>query len=627
MKTLISALCSLALMTFPPPNVGAKSYVAPQGFLFTVNTTDDHNDFRCDGTDCTLREAIQAANNTTTEDTIDFSVTGVINLASALPDISNGVTIEGPGANLLTVRCDSTDPFIIFDVTAPSAIVRFSGLTISDGAGGILNLFGSSVIVTNSVISGNSTGAFGVGAGIRNGGTVAITNSTIDANFAMDGGGIYNFGTVTITNSTVSRNNCRRAGGGIFNAGTVTITNSTIARNGVRDPSSRDGGGGIFNESGTLTITNTTVARNGAPFGGGILNRGPVNIKGSIIAAQVFGGDVRGDFNSAGFNMIGMADGSTGFTAPTDLTGTIASPIAPGFETDSIGLPLLKDNGGPTQTIALLSTSPAIDKGTAVGLTGTLSNDQRGPGFPRTVDNPVVTNANGGDGTDIGAFELQPPPINSGNSLLINESCPPANAAIDPGERVTVNLELMNTSNAATSNLVATLQTSGGVIAPSGPQSYGAIATNGSAARDFSFTAEGSLSSGQTITATLQLQDGATSLGTVSFNFTAGPTPCSFVRLVVTSSLSRTDASTVVGALTVQNIGSLAANNVVLTTAKLGATNGTPLPQSLGNLAPGASASVTVNFNNSTPGTSSMLTTGGTYAGGTFSSNRRVTVP
>ncbi|HET6647018.1 MAG TPA: CSLREA domain-containing protein [Pyrinomonadaceae bacterium] len=61
MKTLISALCSLALMTFPPPNVGAKSYVAPQGFLFTVNTTDDHNDFRCDGTDCTLREAIQAA--------------------------------------------------------------------------------------------------------------------------------------------------------------------------------------------------------------------------------------------------------------------------------------------------------------------------------------------------------------------------------------------------------------------------------------------------------------------------------------------------------------------------------------------------------------------------------------
>src|SRR3546814_17309295 len=69
-------------------------------------------------------------------------------------------------------------------------------------------------------------------------------------------------------------------------------------------------------------------------------------------------------------------------------------------------------------------------------------------------------------------------------------------------------------------------------------------------ARDFSFTAAGTLISGQTITATLQLQDGATNLGTVSFNFTAGPTPCAFVRLVVTSSISRANASTVVGAIT-----------------------------------------------------------------------------
>ncbi|MFN2511372.1 MAG: choice-of-anchor Q domain-containing protein [Pyrinomonadaceae bacterium] len=282
-----------------------------------------------------------------------------------------------------------------------------------------------------------------------------------------------------------------------------------------------------------------------------------------------------------------------------------------------------EDNGGPTHTIALLSTSPAIDK----GLTGPFTTDQRGAGFTRTFDDPVVVPATGGDNTDFGAFELQPPRINPGNALLINESCQPANGAIDSGERITVNLELMNASSAPTSNLVATLQSSGGVVAPSAPRSYGTIAVNSSAARDFSFTAAGSLVSGQTITATLQLQDGSSNLGTVSFNFTVGPTPCAFVRLVVTSAPSRADASTVVGAITVQNIGSLPANDVTLTTAKLGTTNGTPLPQSLGTLAPGASASVSVNFNNSTPGISSVLAVGGTYSGGTFSSSKRVTIP
>lgn len=66
----------------------------PVGFLFTVTTTDDHNDFVCDGTDCTFREAIQAANNVSTDDMIDLSVTGTINLMSALPDISDRVTIS-----------------------------------------------------------------------------------------------------------------------------------------------------------------------------------------------------------------------------------------------------------------------------------------------------------------------------------------------------------------------------------------------------------------------------------------------------------------------------------------------------------------------------------------------------
>jgi hypothetical protein len=57
----------------------------------------------------------------------------------------------------------------------------------------------------------------------------------------------------------------------------------------------------------------------------------------------------------------------------------------------------------------LQAGSPAVDKGTSSGLTGILNTDQRGAGYLRKFDNTAVANANGGDGTDIGAFERQTP--------------------------------------------------------------------------------------------------------------------------------------------------------------------------------------------------------------------------
>jgi len=104
-------------------------------------------------------------------------------------------------------------------------------------------------------------------------------------------------------------------------------------------------------------------------------------------------------------------------------------------------------------------------------------------------------------------------------------------------------------------------------------------------------------------------------------------TPCGQVRLDVTSTLTRNTAGNVAATITIQNIGSLTANNVMVNTAKLGATNGTPLPQGLGNIVPGGSVTTTVNFANSTPGVSSTLSIGGSYTGGKFSSNKRVTIP
>ena len=140
---------------------------------------------------------------------------------------------------------------------------------------------------------------------------------------------------------------------------------------------------------------------NGGP---GLLNQasGPFLVKSSIVAQN--GGavgsmivDVTGSFTSVGFNLVGTTNGSTGFTQPTDQTG-----IDPQLDPNG-----LQDNGGPTKTIALLPGSPAIDKGSSAGLSGSLATDQRDVGFARTFDDPAVPNATGGDGTDIGAFETQ----------------------------------------------------------------------------------------------------------------------------------------------------------------------------------------------------------------------------
>ncbi len=113
---------------------------------------------------------------------------------------------------------------------------------------------------------------------------------------------------------------------------------------------------------------------------------------------------------------------------------------------------------------------------------------------------------------------LPAPSIVTNSLTLTLETC--TNGAVDPGETVSVDIGLKNVGGSATANLLATLQTSGGVTAPSGPQLYGALAAGGIASRAFAFTASGVC--GASITATVQLQDGLTNLGNVSFNIPLG---------------------------------------------------------------------------------------------------------
>src|SRR5438477_2112730 len=378
--------------------------------LYTVKTTSDTvvANACVNGTaGCSLRGAIQAANSVSNS-VIGFAIpasdpfctAGVctINLGSALPNITANTEIDGPGADKLTVRPATGVNVRVFSITTSGTVSMF-GLTISNGVavstagGGILNGTGT-LNITNCAIIGNT--GFGGGGGIANigGGTVNLVSSTVSGNQA---GG-------TSGNTTFFSN-----GGGIVNSFTLNVTNSTITGN-----STNADGGAIRHNSGTgtLNVTNSTISSNTATggsgpssnSGGGIAALGTVNVKNSIIAlnmASSSGPDVIGNFVSAGFNLIGKSDSGNGFTAATDQTGTVASPLDPKLDPNS-----LQNNGGPTKTIALLFGSPAIDKATSLGLTGNLTTDQRGTGFKRAFDDTSIANAAGGDGTDIGAFEV-----------------------------------------------------------------------------------------------------------------------------------------------------------------------------------------------------------------------------
>ncbi len=120
-------------------------------------------------------------------------------------------------------------------------------------------------------------------------------------------------------------------------------------------------------------------------------------------------------------------------------------------------------------------------------------------------------------------FALEPTAILNQNGYKIaSESCA-VNDAIDPSETITLDIALRNTGAKNTTNLTATLLATGGIINPSPPQNYGALAVNGaSVSRSFTFTAAPNLDCGDALTLTLQLNDGAENLGTITITINTG---------------------------------------------------------------------------------------------------------
>jgi predicted outer membrane repeat protein len=350
----------------------------------TTITVNDLGDPSSSSGGCTLRDAINVAlgNSPATGDTcasnsggpytITITATGTINLSSAagaLPAI-NGLT--------LTINGPTTAP----------------GITIDAGGNyRVFEVFQESTFnVNNLTIANGNPGFDEQGGAISSDGTLTVTNCTFSGNSAPSGGGAIAtgdtttsgvVGSATVTNSTFSGNSTAQLGGAIANFGTLTVTNCTFSGNSASSPNA----GGIFN-GGTLNIKGTILANS---TGGNCLNNGTLNDEGYNVA----------DDDSCGFTT-SDTNGANGLMLGNDVSGLPA-------------MSTLAANGGPTETFALSSNSPAVG---AIPLTlcafppglnpctnppaqstsgGALTCDQRGDTRPGA----------GGSNCSIGAYEYQ----------------------------------------------------------------------------------------------------------------------------------------------------------------------------------------------------------------------------
>ena len=383
--------------------------------VFTVGTTADDatatpgncpvNNAGGSG-NCSLRDALQAADNDVSANPIVVDLSGLgngtITLTSALPGITQSMTIQGP-ANPSLIVVSGANTYPVFGINIPtsaSATVTVDGLTVAYAAGGVAvgagagtgygsGLFvypaGAGQTVTVNVgdpvigaYSGDPNAGVGMifhdnvsptggGGAITSEATTNILNSTFYNNSTVaNGGAVYNNGTMNVTASTLY-SNIAPQGSAIYNeasnGGILNISDSTVANN------TASGSGAIYIQAGTVTIHDSTFSGNEPDNGGSIANAGTLTVTDSVFAEN---------------NTSPSDDQCTGTGCPVNPQTT---PDASGNLQDTFAnlkLSSLGAHGGPTWTLVPQSASAATCGGTTAGaLTvsgGALTTDQRG--FP-----------------------------------------------------------------------------------------------------------------------------------------------------------------------------------------------------------------------------------------------------
>ncbi len=381
MKKPLLVLVSTAFVllgAFPAPVAPAAARPAsipPLGYM--VNSLADTNDGACDATNCTLREAITAANSSGLATIpINFSVSGTIILTAALPQITNThpITITGPAGG---ITISGNDKYRILVMGRPTT-VTLSRLTFSHGH------------------------AISQGGAIQNSGDLTVDRCTFEFNQADTGGAIAYAGgvayTMTIVQSTFKNNTADRVGGAIEHMnGTTYVTNSTFVANTAQF-------GAAISNSATYSvfIKSSTFALNSVTGGAGASIQtayGVTSLYNTIVASTLFG--------------VNCAANPTNPTGLYNAGNNISSDASCGWGSENGSRSLmdpklmaLADNGGLTETMALHPDSPAIDG-------STYHNDDPQYACPavdqRGVSRPVDGNRDGATYCDVGAFEYQPP--------------------------------------------------------------------------------------------------------------------------------------------------------------------------------------------------------------------------
>lgn len=392
-------LTTLLVLAVAPPAMAAPKattrYVSPSG-------ADSGN---CSNSGSPCKTITYALTQVAAGDTINLA-------AGTYSAASNGETLPFvPTVDMTIIGAGATSTFIDGGSTT-------RGMTVNSG----LNVTLQNVTIQNG--NGLSCGIYTCGGGVQNSGTLTVTNSTFFTNTASTGGGILNNGTLIVTTSTFSGNGYSQSGGGIFNNASLTVANSTFSGNSAYSGAgitnytsgianitnstfSSNSGSGIDNEN-ALTVSNSTFAGNSAQTGGGIFNGTTLTVTNSTFSgnsASGLGGGGIMNYSGAILNYSNtiIANSPAGGDCLNYSGGIIATNTNNLVKDGSClatltGDPLLGplvNNGGATQTMALLPGSPAINAGNdaTCAASPVSGKDQR------SVMRPI------GAHCDIGAYE------------------------------------------------------------------------------------------------------------------------------------------------------------------------------------------------------------------------------